>query len=143
MKPNPNFYAQKVSQIVQEIEKIGEKMNPDYEFLRQMIDKKQLDELTDEKKQEIRTAFQVGTDQYKALFDQLKKLRAPARVMGMHKKFERAFEDYVAGCQGMVDSLKDTTVDVSSFAAAEKQQDDATDAISFAIQRIMNLLTGR
>ncbi|HLQ40902.1 MAG TPA: hypothetical protein VK118_08075 [Tetragenococcus sp.] len=143
MKTNPNFYAQKISQVVQETETIGEKMNPDYELIRNLIDKDQLNQLSEEKRQIIVENFQAGTDQYQVLLDTLKSLRAPARVIGTHKKFEAAFSRYVAGCQAMVDSISLSTVDAVAFTAAEKEQDEATDTISAAIQKIMNLLAGR
>src|SRR5699024_12198067 len=64
LKTNPNFYAQKISQVVQETETIGEKMNPDYELIRNLIDKDQLNQLSEEKRQIIVENFQAGTDQY-------------------------------------------------------------------------------
>jgi hypothetical protein len=66
-------------------------------------------------------------------------LRPPARVMGIHKKFERAYTEYVQGCEEMIASLE-TGIDVAAFDRAEIKQDTATDAISFSIQRMTSLL---
>ena len=49
----------------------------------------------------------------------------------------------MAGCEEMIASLQGETIDVTSFDASEKKQDDATDEISFAIQRMTKLLLGR
>ena len=46
---------------------------------------------------------------------------------------------YVAGCDEMILSL-DNKIDQEAFDAAEAKQDEATDEISFAIQRMTALL---
>jgi hypothetical protein len=66
-------------------------------------------------------------------------LKPPAKVIGNHKKFERAFIQYVEGCQEMTDSLL-PEVNEEAFNAAEKKQDEATDKIYKTIQKITNLL---
>ena len=66
-------------------------------------------------------------------------LKAPAKVMGNHKSFEKAYIQYVAGCQEMTDSLL-PKVNEEAFNAAEKKQNAATDTIYKTIQKITNLL---
>ncbi|OTO30166.1 hypothetical protein A5876_000732 [Enterococcus sp. 3C8_DIV0646] len=73
------------------------------------------------------------------MLEKISKLRPPANVMGIHKKFERAYMKYVAGCDEMILSL-DNKIDQEAFDAAEAKQDEATDEISFAIQRMTALL---
>ncbi|GAB7305481.1 MULTISPECIES: hypothetical protein [Enterococcus] len=139
MRPNLGFYVQTINDLVKETEKIGETMNPNYEEIRQALDKKKESELSPERLETIEASFKKGTDKYRLMLEQISKLRPPATVMGIHKKFERAYTKYVAGCEEMILSIADG-VDREAFDAAEKKQDEATDEISFAIQRMTALL---
>lgn len=139
MRPNLGFYVQTINDLVKETEKIGETMNPNYEEIRQALDKKKESELSTERLETIEASFKKGTDKYRLMLEQISKLRPPATVMGIHKKFERAYTKYVAGCEEMILSIADG-VDREAFDASEKKQDEATDEISFAIQRMTALL---
>lgn len=143
VKPNAGFYVQKINDIVKDTEAIGEKMNPNYEVIRQAIDEDKLTELTPESLAETTAIFEEGTGKYREMFRTIGELSPPAKVLGIHKKFERAYENYVAGCEEMIASIKEGKVDVAAFDAAETKQDDATEVISFSIQRMTNLLLGR
>ncbi|MFV0557613.1 MAG: hypothetical protein ACK5MW_03115 [Enterococcus sp.] len=140
MRPNLGFYVQNINNIVKETEEIGEGMNPSYEEIRQAIDEGTVAEVTPGRLAEITELFASGTTKYKLLLKQIKQLKAPAKVMGIHKKLERSYLEYVAGCEEMTLSLQEGKVDVHGFEAAEKKQDEATDQISFAIQRLTSLL---
>ncbi|MBM7709674.1 hypothetical protein [Enterococcus lemanii] len=140
MRPNLGLYIQNINQIVQETEAIGENLNPKYEEIRQAIDQEQLAEISAEKISEIVETFANGTSKYEAMLKQVRSLRPPAQVLGIHKKFENSYANYVAGCQEMIASLAQGTVDVEAFNAAEEKQDGATDGISFAIQRMTRIL---
>lgn len=142
VKPNTGFYVQKINDIVKETEAIGEKMNSNYETIRQAIDEDKLADLTPESLQATTAIFEEGTAKYQAMLTEISQLRPPAKVLGIHKKFEKAYENYVAGCEEMIASIQET-VDVPAFDAAEAKQDAATDVISFSIQRMTNLLLGR
>ena len=139
MRPNLGFYVQTINDLVKETEKIGETMNPNYEEIRQALDKKKESELSPERLETIESSFKKGTDKYRLMLEQISKLRPPATVMGIHKKFERAYTKYVAGCEEMILSIADG-VDREAFDASEKKQDEATDEISFTIQRMTALL---
>ena len=139
MKPNPNFYAQKINQIVKDTEKVGEDMNPNYEEIRGLIDEDNIAELTEERQLEAVEVFKEGTAKYRDFLKTLSSLHAPARVMGAHKKFERSYQDYVDGCEDMIESISNE-VDVKAFDAAEQKQDEATDGIASALQKITRLL---
>ncbi|WP_195516568.1 hypothetical protein [Enterococcus dispar] len=144
MRPNLGYYVQNINDIVQDTEKIGEEMNPHYEIIRAAIDADTLTELTPEKITEVVDVFTAGTKKYKAMLVQIEKLRPPAKVMGIHKKFQRSYEKYVAGCDEMIASLQTAQgIDTPAFNAAEEKQDEATDEISFSIQRMTNLLLGK
>lgn len=143
MRPNLGYYVQTINDIVQDTEQIGETMNPDYEVIRQAIDEEKLSELTPEKMAGTIESFQEGTAKYKAMLKKIGTLRPPAKVMGIHKKFERSYQKYVAGCEEMILSLQEDAIDTELFNASEKKQDEATDEISFAIQRMTKLLMGR
>jgi len=144
VRPNLGYYVQNINDIVQDTEKIGEEMNPHYEIIRAAIDADTLTELTPEKIAEVVDVFTAGTKKYKAMLAQIEKLRPPAKVMGIHKKFQRSYEKYVAGCDEMIASLQtEQGIDTPAFNAAEEKQDEATDEISFSIQRMTNLLLGK
>lgn len=141
MKPNLGYYVQKINDIVKETEEIGEKMNVYYEEIRTAIDEDKVTDLSPERIAEIHTLFENGTKEYAILLERASQLRPPARVMGIHKKFERSYIEYLEGCNEMVASLDaEKGVDVALFNTSEEKQDKATDDISFAITRMSNLL---
>jgi len=117
-------------------------MNGSYELIREAIDTQKLETLTREQLTDIKALFAGGTEKYKMMLTQIQELRPPARVMGIHRKLEKAFADYVQGCQEMVDALQpdEAVVNTELFNQSEKKQDEATDTISFSIQRMTNLL---
>ena len=139
MRPNTGFYAREINEIVQNTEKMGERLHPSYEEIRQAIDDKKITEFDQEKLSEIHELFKEGTQFYQLNLGKIGLLKAPAKVMGNHRSFEKAYAQYVIGCQEMTDSLL-PTVDEAVFNAAEKKQDDATDTIYKTIQKITNLL---
>lgn len=143
MRPNLGFYIQNINKIVQDTEEIGEGLNPKYEEIRQAIDNDTLSELTADKLTAIIESFEKGTEKYQAMLQQISKLRPPAQVLGIHKKFERSYTNYVKGCEEMISSLANNQVDVEAFNAAEAIQDEATDGISFSIQRLTSALLKR
>ncbi|MGC6767141.1 hypothetical protein ACYSNR_04865 [Enterococcus sp. LJL128] len=141
MKPNLGYYIQKINDIVQETEKIGENMNVYYEELRQAIDDKKTAELSPERITEIQGIFKEGTMKYEDLLKLILGLRPPVKVIGVHKKLERSYTEYVAGCNEMVLSLNpEKGMDVELFEASEAKQDLATDDISFCITKMSNVL---
>ncbi|MCF1632434.1 hypothetical protein [Tetragenococcus koreensis] len=139
MKPNPNFYLQKINQIVKDTEEIGETMNPNYEEIRALIDEGKSAELTEERQLAAVEVFKEGTAKYCDLLKSLSSLRAPARIMGVHKKFERAYQTYVDGCEDMIESIANG-IDIEAFDVAEQKQDEATDAIAASLQKMTSLL---
>lgn len=141
MLPNIGYYVQSVDNIVKQTEEIGEQMHPKYEMVRQAIDEKKVAELNSEQLAEVVQLFEAGTKQYRAMLKKVSVLRPPAKVMGIHKKFERAYLSYVAGCEEMIQSIDiEKGIDTDLFEASEKKQDQATDDISLAIQKMTNLL---
>lgn len=83
MRPNLGFYVQTINDLVKETEKIGETMNPNYEEIRQALDKKKESELSPERLETIEASFKKGTDKYRLMLEQISKLRPPATVMGL------------------------------------------------------------
>lgn len=141
-KPNTGFYVRVINDAITESESIGEKMNPSYEVIREAIDNKTLEKVELEKLKEIHQAFTEGTDRYRVISAMITEIKPPIKVMGIHKKLEKAFELYVEGCQAMVDSIQldKGTVDAAAFDASEAIQDEATDSIAFSVQRMTSLI---
>lgn len=144
-KPNIGQYLQVINAVVTESEKIGEKMNPSYEIIRKAIDEDNLSDLTVDQLTEIKNEFSTGTEEYRVMENSLTHLKAPVRVLGIHKKLEKAFKDYVEGCQEMIDSIdaEHAKVDSEAFNVSEIKQDESTDSISFCIQRITQIIMNK
>ncbi|WP_165005320.1 MULTISPECIES: hypothetical protein [unclassified Enterococcus] len=144
MLPNIGYYVQSVDTIVQETEKIGEEMHPKYESIREAIDQKKTAELSKEELEEIVQLFEEGTKKYHVMLKKIGTLRPPAKAMGIHKKFEKAYLSYIAGCEEMIQSIDPVNgVDAELFDASEQKQDRATEDISSAIQKMTNMLLKR
>ena len=141
MLPNMGYYVQAVDRMVKETEEIGETMHPKYQVIREAIDQNKTADLSPEELTEISGLFKEGTKKYQLILKKISQLRPPAKVMGIHKNFEKAYISYVAGCEEMIQSItiKDG-VDVALFNASEEKQDKATENISSAIQKMTNLL---
>ncbi|MHC9000218.1 hypothetical protein [Enterococcus bulliens] len=138
-KPDLGYYISMVNTIVNDTEKIGTTLNHSFEEIRTAIDDHKTAELSQERLAEIVAEFQGGTDKYKLMLEQISTLRPPARILGIHKKFERSYMAYVAGCEEMVLSLQ-PKVDIEAFNAAEAKQDQATDEIAVSIQKMTQML---
>ena len=144
-KPNLGFYVQKINDVVTTSENVGEEMNPSYEKVRTAIDNDKLSDLTTDELKEVKELFLSGTNKYRELLAEITSLKAPAKVIGIHKKLEKSFTEYVEGCQEMVDSIdaEAASVNVELFNTSETKQDEATDTISFCIQRVTQLVLGK
>ncbi|APB31025.1 MULTISPECIES: hypothetical protein [Vagococcus] len=144
-KPNVGQYLQVINAVVTESENVGEKMNPSYEIVRNAIDEENLSDLTVEQLTDIKSHFSEGTEEYRVMENTLSHLKAPVRVLGIHKKLEKAFKEYVEGCQEMIDSIdaENAKVDSEAFDLSEAKQDAATDGISFCIQRITQIIMNK
>ena len=118
---------------------MGERLHPSYEEIRTALDEKTMADFDPSHLSEIHELFKEGTQFYKLNLEKISLLKPPAKVMGNHKSFQKAYVDYVAGCQEMTDSLL-PQVNEEAFDAAEKKQDAATDTIYKTIQKITNLL---
>ncbi|MBP1047577.1 hypothetical protein I6N96_14920 [Enterococcus sp. BWM-S5] len=141
MKQNFGYYIQAVNDIVQDTEKIGESMNSYYEELRTAIDENKVAELSPEKIAEIQTVFEGGTEKYQLIMKKIEQLRPPVKVIGIHKKLERSYIEYIAGCKEMTLSLDpEKGIDTALFNSSEEKQDKATDDISFCITKMSNTL---
>ncbi|MGX7173044.1 hypothetical protein [Enterococcus ratti] len=141
MVPNVGYYVQSVDRMVKETEKIGEKMHPKYQVIREAIDQKKTAEITAEELAEIICLFEEGTKKYHTIMKKISRLRPPAKVMGIHKTFEKAYLSYIDGCEEMIQSLQSTAgIDSALFDASEEKQDRATDNISASIQKMTKVL---
>ncbi|MGO2082443.1 hypothetical protein [Vagococcus sp.] len=141
-KPNTGFYIRVINDAITESETIGETMNDSFEIIRSAIDNKKIADLKPEQLKEIHAIFSAGTDRYRVILAKLQGIKPPVKVIGIHKKLEKAYEQYVASCQEMVDSIlvDKGTVDSDHFDSSENHQDEATDMIAFSVQRITSLI---
>lgn len=142
MRVDLGYYIQMINQIIQDTEAVGEKMNPKFEEVKKAIEDNQISSLSSERLAEILTTFNEGTQKYKEYLAQLQGLKAPARIIGLHKKLVVAYQKYVQGCLDMIASLEGEVV-VDAFNQAEQYQDEASETIAFVIQRMTMLLMKR
>ncbi|MFD1672929.1 hypothetical protein ACFQ5M_12575 [Agrilactobacillus yilanensis] len=134
-------YAQLINGMIQNLEDNQTDLNSDYERLKEAIEADKVADITSDDYWTIQENFQKGTDSYKDQLQKLKRGQAPAKLMGTHHLLLDAYEEFVDGCQDMVDSmLDDRTVDSEKFLMAEQAQDTATDKISKYIQKITQLI---
>lgn len=71
---------------------------------------------------EIVHLFEEGTKKYRVILKKISQLRPPAKVMGIHKSFEKAYTSYVAGCEEMTQSIQpESGVDHDLFDASEEK----------------------
>ncbi|RSU00297.1 hypothetical protein CBF37_02150 [Vagococcus vulneris] len=129
-----------INSIVTESENIGEEMNDSYEVIRQAIDSNKVDSLDTATLTSVHDVFMQGTAKYDVLVEEIAKLKAPVKVLGIHKKFQKSFDTYVVACKDMVEAVTESGVDVNGFNTSEANQDAATDEIAFSIQRITQLI---
>ncbi len=142
MKNNVPYYAKNIQTLVQTIEEVGEEMNPYFQKVRQSIDSNKLEELKPEELSEIHQVFTKGVARYEALLPVITAVRPPARILGMNKRLESTFKKYIASCQKMTAAVENK-VDLTLFNESEKEQDELTDDLTFCIQRISLLLSGK
>lgn len=133
-------YSQLISRLVSTIEETQDLLNPEFEVLRKALDRDQVEKIDPIKYKRYLHDFEKGTDAYQKLAAQLKKGRAPARMMGTHLSLVSTFNKYVEGCQMMTDSLnEDQSIERQKFDDAEKIQDENMDKFSKLMQKITQL----
>lgn len=133
-------YGQLINDTVQAIQEEQDKLNPEFEKIREALDRSKVDKMDDVEYTKIQKDFTSGTKGYQATLAKLEKGKAPAKLMGTHINLVNAFKQYVAGCADMTASIGDgKKVDRQKFDAAEKVQDEYMDKFSKLIQRLTNL----
>lgn len=136
---NIGQYFQKINDVITNTEEMGSKMNPYYEELRTAIDENK--EVTTETLAKVYTIFEEGTEVYHQYQANVEKMAAPVKLMGLHKKFVKAYVEYVAACDDMLASVNpDEGLNVEQFNASEKAQDEASQKVSAAVSRMATML---
>ncbi|QIL46083.1 hypothetical protein G7081_02870 [Vagococcus coleopterorum] len=141
MKPNLGQYVQVINKVVTETEEIGTEMHPYFEEVRTALDTDET-KLTKGTLAEVHEKFSEGTAKYKELSTMINGQKPPVKVMGIHKKLEKSYAEYVVACQKMVDAIDPESgkVDCEAFDLSEKEQDDTSGTVAFCIQRMTGLL---
>lgn len=127
-------YAPFLSNIINETNKIGEEMSKDYEPLETAMGKDDYSSIDLENTKEV---FQNGTNRYQELFNQLDAADVPARELGRHAMLKDAYSDYVKGCQDMVDSIQNSTIEKEAFHAAGDLQQASIEKVFKVAQKIL------
>ncbi|MFC6314329.1 hypothetical protein ACFQHW_01925 [Lapidilactobacillus achengensis] len=141
MQQKAMHYGVTINQVVERTEQIQEELDPMFRALKDALAADQVATMAPVKYTETRDVFTERSAEYQQLCARLAKGTAPARLMGNHKLLVAAYQDFADGCQAMAASLhEDQTVDQAAFAAAEAQQDDATERMSKYLQRITALV---
>lgn len=143
MKPKTMAsYLPALSKVIEDTEKTGSDMNPDFEKLRQAIDDNAVADLGTATLAATKATFQKGTDTYTENLNRLQQASVPVRILGRHKQLVAAYRNYSQACQAMVDSIdpENQTVDVETFNDSEHEQENMMEKITSAAQRIMSMV---
>ncbi|CAJ1183575.1 hypothetical protein [Companilactobacillus nantensis] len=133
-------YGQLINNTVQSIQEEQDKLNPEYEKIREALDRSKVDKIDDVEYAKIQKDFATGTKNYQETLAKLEKGKAPARLMGTHISLVSSFKKYVEGCGEMTASIgADKTVERHAFDEAEKKQDEYMDKFSKLIQKLTDL----
>ncbi|AYE38930.1 hypothetical protein [Companilactobacillus zhachilii] len=133
-------YGQLINNTVQSIQEEQDKLNPEYEKVRDALDRSKVDQIDDVEYTKIQKDFTTGTKNYQEVLAKLEKGKAPARLMGTHISLVSAFKKYVEGCGEMTASIgDDKKVDRHAFDESEKKQDEYMDKFSKLIQKLTDL----
>ncbi|WP_334332174.1 MULTISPECIES: hypothetical protein [unclassified Companilactobacillus] len=133
-------YGNLINNTVNTIQEEQDKLNPEFEKLRDALDRSKVEQLDSIEYEKIQKDFAAGTKKYQETLAKLDKGRAPARLMGTHITLVSAFRKYVEACGEMTDSIgDDKKIDRHKFDASEKEQDAAMDKFSKLIQKLTNL----
>ncbi|AKP68076.1 hypothetical protein [Companilactobacillus ginsenosidimutans] len=130
-------YSGLINRLVSTIQENQDLLNPEFEILRKALDRDQVDKVDPVRYKRYQHDFEKGAVDYKKLADQLKKGKAPARLMGIHLSLVSSFNKYVEGCEMMSESINDDqTIDRQKFDDAEKIQDENMDKFSKLMQKM-------
>ncbi|MGX7417995.1 hypothetical protein ACWOFR_04230 [Carnobacterium gallinarum] len=142
MKANINYYAQAVNTAITDTEEIGESLNPHFEVLKEALDQNKVTELSVEQLTTIKEKFAEGTEKYRGINTILVGLKAPVKVLGVHKQLLKSYSEFIRGCQEMTDSIdaEKQAVDTEVFTSSEAVQDVSSDSMMKTIQRITKIL---
>lgn len=133
-------YSSLINRVVSTIQETQDLLNPEFEVLRKSLDRDQVEKIDPIKYKRYMHDFQKGTDDYKKLLAQLKKGKAPARMMGTHLSIVSSFDKYVHGCEMMSESLnEDQSIERQKFDDAEKIQDENMDKFSKYMQKLTQI----
>lgn len=142
MKANINYYAQAVNTAITDTEEIGESLNGHFEILKEALDNGKVAEVEAKQLATIKEQFAAGTEKYRSIDAKLNSLKAPVKVIGVHKQLLKSYAEFVRGCQEMTDSidLDKHSVDTEAFESSEALQDVSSDEMMKSIQRITKIL---
>ncbi|MBS7576185.1 MULTISPECIES: hypothetical protein [unclassified Enterococcus] len=132
-KRNPNYYFNDLNELLTKSEAISEEMHPFFEQADLFF--KEGGEFTE--KTAVIAGFEKGMVDYNEISNQLSALVPNVRVIGMHKKLVKQFEEYVEACQAMVEATK--AENESAFRLSEKNQELLSEVLGKTINRIVKL----
>ncbi|MBS0950281.1 hypothetical protein JK159_07930 [Weissella minor] len=135
----PQQYAMKVAEIAQLTEDTGEKTSPFFDRLDAALNDDKLADMSKEDFQEIATAFDDAVDVYQDASANLAAIKAPARVLGMHKSLVQSYKDYADATQEMADALQveKHAVDMEQFRDSEAKQNDLIVKFGTQLRRVI------
>lgn len=130
-------YARIIDDLIANTQQTQADLNPLFETLKANINNNKANiNATDYVK--TLTAFKKGTTTYQLQLDKLTNAEAPARFLGVHHSLVTAYQNYVNGCQKMIDSMHDDqTIDEKQFFDAETQQNQANLKITHYLQKLI------
>ncbi|MDR3191000.1 MAG: hypothetical protein LBT80_07335 [Lactobacillaceae bacterium] len=136
---NPRDYAVKLSQIIQDTENAGEGVAPYFEKLRDAIDADQVAALPKTEFEEISAEFDDVVEVYKNAVADIKNLKAPVRLIGVHGNLVNTFTAYYEATDAMAKSLNvaEQSIDMTAFEKSEHDQDTLMEEFLKQVRRVM------
>ena len=132
-KRNPNYYFNDLNELLTKSETISEEMHPFF-FISDLFFKEG-GEFAE--KEVVISGFEEGMADYNEISAKLSGLTPNVRVIGMHKKLVKQFEEYVESCQAMVEATKQENE--TEFRLSEKNQEILSEILGKTINRIVKL----
>lgn len=136
---NPQQYAMQLSEIVQTTEEIGTKVGPFFGKLEEAMQADKVAEMPKAEFQEIAAEFDETVEAYEATIARMNTLKAPVRVMGLHKTMMATYRAYVDATHKMADALnvEEQAIVQPAFGESEVAQEDLMDKFTAQINRIL------
>ncbi|QIL51062.1 hypothetical protein G7084_07010 [Weissella coleopterorum] len=142
MFANPREYVMQLSQLVQTTEESGTNVAEYFEKIRAALDQEQVDAMPKAEFAEISVEFDDVVEIYQQVAQDLDRMKAPVRLIGVHGAMQKTFRAYYEATVVMAKSLdvNNQQVDVVAFDQSEKDQDQLMEEFMKQVRRAFQMV---